>query len=405
MTSTSQLLPVHRAPASLAFRSRVKAAEEASNPLLEAARALLQALADTPAKLDGHAVELRHEWLEHEVRVFERVCAELQLRPEHVRNARYCLCAALDEAAMQTNWGKGVMTGVEWNTNGLSATFSGDRQGGDGVYRIIRQAMTNALENLDLIDVIQNILDLGFQGRYRFEAGGQNRLAAIRHQVHDAIVTDGWSLPYQRARSQTASSLPRWQIDPWVRPAENRGASRWIAIGVVSAVLVGALSYGLYERLTRDTRSEQTATLDTLTTNLNALLKNEIAAGTISLEENLQHTALTLRFNDMFLPGEPTVNAWIGPLIATAGREIARLPGRVQVTGHTDSLPADRRRMASNQMLSEQRAKQVMQILLAAGVPADRLDATGKGEADPLAGNETAQGRTRNRRVEITLSE
>jgi flagellar motor protein MotB len=124
-----------------------------------------------------------------------------------------------------------------------------------------------------------------------------------------------------------------------------------------------------------------------------------------SLDENAQHTVLTLRFNDMFLPGETTVNAWVGPLIARIGQEIAGMPGKVQVTGYTDSLPPDRHQLVSNQTLSEERATQVMQILVAAGVPSDRLMSTGKGDANPVAGNETPEGRTKNRRVEVTVSE
>jgi type VI secretion system protein ImpK len=45
------------------------------------------------------------------------------------------------------------------------------------------------------------------------------------------------------------------------------------------------------------------------------------------------------------------------------------------------------------------------QMLQAAGVPPSRLDAVGRGEADPIGDNSTAQGRAQNRRVEITVAE
>jgi type VI secretion system protein ImpK len=310
---------------------------------------------------------------------------------------------------MQTDWGKGVTTGVEWSQNGLAVAFGEDRQGGDGVYRVIRQAMRHPQENLDLIEVIQNILDLGFKGRYRFEARGQDTLEAIREQVHDAVVTSGWSVPspsVQRARVASPAPLPRWPVDPWVRPAPTRNTRLWIAIGLLSVALLGACAYVVHERLTRESRLQQlTPPMDVLARNLDSLLKSEIAAGSVSLEGNVAHTALTLRFNDMFPPGQATVNAWVGPLIATAGREIAKAPGRVRVTGYTDSLPVSKSQSASNKTLSEDRATQVMQILSAAGVPAERLETAGKGKADPIAGNETPQGRARNRRVEIMVSE
>ncbi|MBR8144521.1 OmpA family protein [Burkholderia sp. AU19243] len=58
-----------------------------------------------------------------------------------------------------------------------------------------------------------------------------------------------------------------------------------------------------------------------------------------------------------------------------------------------------------NQALSEARARQVAQILVAAGVPAQHIGVVGKSDADPLADNGTPDGRARNRRVEVTVSD
>lgn len=93
-----------RAVASLPVAARLEAARQAINPLLEASRVLLQALADTPETLDADAIAPRRRWLGHEVRLFTWICNALPVRPEHVRSASYCLCSALDEAAMRTSW-------------------------------------------------------------------------------------------------------------------------------------------------------------------------------------------------------------------------------------------------------------------------------------------------------------
>jgi OOP family OmpA-OmpF porin len=75
-------------------------------------------------------------------------------------------------------------------------------------------------------------------------------------------------------------------------------------------------------------------------------------------------------------------------------------PGRsVSVGGHTDSVGAD----AYNQSLSERRAAAVKDYLVGRGVDAGRLSTTGYGESNPIASNDTADGRALNRRVELNL--
>jgi outer membrane protein OmpA-like peptidoglycan-associated protein len=68
---------------------------------------------------------------------------------------------------------------------------------------------------------------------------------------------------------------------------------------------------------------------------------------------------------------------------------------KVAIEGHTDSQGDD----AHNQLLSERRARSVMQYLTANGIAAGRLTAMGKGETVPAGDNATAAGRRQNRRV------
>ncbi len=409
----SRMGPDSRASAAFPFRVRVSEAQEASNPLLEAARTLLQALADTPVELDNQAARGWRLWLQHEVRIFERVCAELQLRADLVHSARYCLCTALDEAAIRSDWGKHLTNGKDWNTNCLAMMFGGDRQGGDRVFEIARQAMRSPHENLDLLEVIQNILDLGFEGRYRCGAGARNRLSAFRHELHDTVVVNAWNPVGPQGDSRALSPIdvttrPRVRVDPWVRHAGpvstwRSGWSTWLRLtALMTVAILGISIYVGYERLL-PLSSQSASVIDTLATGLSTVLKSDIAARNVSLIENFPRTSLTLRFNDVFQPGETTVNGWVGQLVATVGQQVAAMPVKVQVAGYADGLAPDRHRMISNKLLSEDRAGRIMQILVAAGVPADRISVTGKGDTEPIARNDTTEGRTKNRRVEITF--
>ena len=69
----------------------------------------------------------------------------------------------------------------------------------------------------------------------------------------------------------------------------------------------------------------------------------------------------------------------------------------VEIGGHTDSRGGD----AYNMDLSQRRAETVINYLISKGVPADRLTAKGYGEAQPVASNDTDEGRFQNRRVEL----
>lgn len=72
---------------------------------------------------------------------------------------------------------------------------------------------------------------------------------------------------------------------------------------------------------------------------------------------------------------------------------------KVVIEGHTDSRGSD----ANNLELSRERAQAVREYLVTQGVSADRMQAVGRGESQPIATNDTPEGRANNRRVEIVV--
>src|SRR5438045_9750010 len=76
-------------------------------------------------------------------------------------------------------------------------------------------------------------------------------------------------------------------------------------------------------------------------------------------------------------------------------------PGlHLEIEGHTDSVGGD----DYNQQLSERRAQAVRDYLVQQGIGADAIIARGLGKSSPIAPNDTAEGRQKNRRVELVLS-
>lgn len=87
-------------------------------------------------------------------------------------------------------------------------------------------------------------------------------------------------------------------------------------------------------------------------------------------------------------------------VLDNAAAELKRYPNvAVEIQAFTDSRGSD----ALNQKISQQRADSVRTYLLNKGVNADRLTAKGYGEANPVASNETVDGRAANRRVELSV--
>jgi outer membrane protein OmpA-like peptidoglycan-associated protein len=72
----------------------------------------------------------------------------------------------------------------------------------------------------------------------------------------------------------------------------------------------------------------------------------------------------------------------------------------VAVEGHTDSVGSDE----YNQELSEHRAQSVRDYFVQQGIPAGTIEARGFGKSEPIATNDTSEGRQQNRRVELVLS-
>ena len=253
--------------------------------------------------------------------------------------------------------------------------------------------------------MIFRVLSFGFMGRYRFEADGPRKHETVRQRLYNEIMSQHGPVP--------VALSPHWQSDVKGKRASFHDFPVWITVVVLSLILLGLFGYFKYELLNRSTSvQKQIADIGHMTPppapptlHLKELLQNEIAAGTVSVDEDAHHSSVTFRGDAMFPPGGASVKQTMAPLIAKIAGEIARVPGKVTVLGYSDNVPIRSRQFASNDALSEERATQVMQMLQAAGVPASRLEAVGKGDADPVGDNKTVQGRAQNRRVEITVAE
>ncbi|GAB4368009.1 MAG: flagellar motor protein MotB [Acidobacteriota bacterium] len=104
-----------------------------------------------------------------------------------------------------------------------------------------------------------------------------------------------------------------------------------------------------------------------------------------------------------FAPGQADIGPEVYPLLDQAAKIATSWGASVTVSGHTDNTPTSTPRFPSNWELSAARAAAVVRYLREKGVPGTHLEAVAYADTRPLTENFTAEGRRRNRRVEILI--
>jgi chemotaxis protein MotB len=142
---------------------------------------------------------------------------------------------------------------------------------------------------------------------------------------------------------------------------------------------------------------------------LNRTMSSEIAANQMQITRLQNAIKVTVNDELLFPSGEWEMPVQAQQTIAKITPILAPMQQTsILVNGYTDDVPIGpglvRQGITSNQMLSQKRADNVMQFMISQGVKPSLLSARGFGEADPVASNDTPQGRAQNRRVELTVA-
>jgi chemotaxis protein MotB len=161
---------------------------------------------------------------------------------------------------------------------------------------------------------------------------------------------------------------------------------------------------------------------------IDALEQQKTQLQTASQQDKTQYDALVRNLTDEVKKGELQVRQYKDMLtvdvaeqlffdsgradLKDTGKSVLKKVGEaikgyndkvVRVVGHTDNVPIKTKTFPSNWELSVARATTVVRYLQETGVPPDRMVASGRAEYQPVADNDTPEGRKKNRRIEITL--
>jgi len=139
------------------------------------------------------------------------------------------------------------------------------------------------------------------------------------------------------------------------------------------------------------------------TPRLAVFLAPEIRDQLVSVRDEVDRSVVVLRGDGVFESGASSVRDQYLPVLSRVADALRETQGNILVRGYTDNIPMRSARFPSNWHLSQARADAVKDMLEQRLGQSARVRAEGRGDADPVAPNDTAAGRALNRRVEITV--
>jgi len=137
---------------------------------------------------------------------------------------------------------------------------------------------------------------------------------------------------------------------------------------------------------------------------LSQKLREEISSGKIQVRLEPRGLVISLQQVAFFPSGGNMLDPDTIPSIGKVAEVLRDLPNPVRLEGHTDSIPIHTPRFSNNWELSVARSITVLDVLSTRfEIPAERFAVAGYADTAPVASNDTEEGRTRNRRVEIII--
>lgn len=135
-------------------------------------------------------------------------------------------------------------------------------------------------------------------------------------------------------------------------------------------------------------------------------LQEQIAKGEVEVETRGRQIVIRIKEKGSFRSGSADLANSYLPILSEVRDVLATKPGNILIQGHTDNVPIHTARFRSNWELSTSRAVSVAHALFSGGVlDPHRVRVSGFADTQPVDTNATAEGRARNRRVEIVVQQ
>jgi len=373
------------------------------NPLVAAAMPLLNLVPKLRQAHHPDPMGLR-ETLVRAITQFEAKARERGAANEHVVAGRYALCTFLDEAAANTPWGEKI-----WAQKSLLVQFHNEAWGGEKFFQLLGKLAEQIDKHRDALELYYLILALGFEGRYRVIQGGKAQLDQVRERLYQMVA---------KARGEPVRELsPQWQTQATLAKPLRDTIPLWAIAAVAALIVVGVYmlaSFALNRR--SDPTFSSILALKVAPPQpvapkaadapppkrLQGFLEDDIRAGRVAVRDLADRSLVVAQGDGLFEPASATLSPSFASLLERVGDAVAKVGGSVVVRGHTDNRPIRSARFPSNFHLSKARADAVA-AALATRLKGTRIQTEGRAETEPVASNETPEGRAQNRRVEIIV--
>ena len=148
---------------------------------------------------------------------------------------------------------------------------------------------------------------------------------------------------------------------------------------------------------------EEQAHMTEVASNLLDVMAPLAKEGKVRVTQSRRGVSIEINANVLFAPGHAELEPQSLTVLRAVAEHLRREPFNLEITGHTDNVPISNSIYASNWELSAVRASSVVRLLAENGIAPVRLFAIGREASLPIAPNDTAEGRARNRRVELMI--
>lgn len=148
---------------------------------------------------------------------------------------------------------------------------------------------------------------------------------------------------------------------------------------------------------------EEQAHMTEVAGNLLDVMAPLVKEGKVRVTQSRRGVSIEINANVLFEPGRAELEPQSLAVLRAVANTLKNEPFNLEITGHTDVVPISNSVFASNWELSAVRATSVVRLLADNGIATERLLAIGREASKPIDSNETAEGRARNRRVELMI--